>query len=817
MEIRESSFNFPRTAGSGPQGAETTVSFARGVRAVAAGIIGYSATFEDHSDQNFGRLIVELGAEISSVDPNSVIVRGSFGLRDWSNEWDDGYSGNIQYVVLAELEPVGTPGPGQPRGDLIIVDAEFTQAVQHFRSYQHLDSANVFPDNSIRLVAEKPTAVRLYVDYDATSGLPIIEKLWGSLEVVSGSATQTLFALQSITPRRDNQIDRGLRWHTLNFIIPANICQGTITIRAKVFSEFDMDQFSQTFERDLSFDVIPSLRVMAVGIEYTGPDITDGATDADLAAPEESDFPYALAITEVVYPIPSVTITSYTTMTYDKEVKSDINDASNPMDDLKDVLRDMRGDSDDIVYGLFNIGVDTGSVAGSGGRGVAVGRIGEGEVAPHEIGHALGRQHAPCDNVTRCATPRNPDENYPHYSGYDSDSIGEYGFDTSVSVGKVLDPADAHDIMGYSPNKWISPYSYKALMSRIPEQLGGAGAEAAMAAIVRPQRQDRGEWIKRKTPHLFLHLTIRRDRTVYFREAFHFPAFPQAHGHMHTDFAVELQDNDGNALKIACLYAGGHDVGCSCGCGHGQWPMMIDQAIPFDSKATKLVLYECDKAIYEQAIPAPPRVEVKVQGADQPEVPDLAISWNAGSTDKDSNNLWYLVQWRDGRGTWRGCAPRTQATSLRVRKKIFGKQKEVMLRVLATSGIATGEGVWQGELKQPRSRRGVGGDLRVHLAGVPSKGSGSWTLPAMLRVSVFEPNGATVTKPKIRWYDGRGVELGRGHTFNLHSLPIGFHVLQATVFDTGYGQGCAQWMIERTVKGEFRLHRGNFKPQNRKE
>jgi hypothetical protein len=371
--------------------------------------------------------------------------------------------------------------------------------------------------------------------------------------------------------------------------------------------------------------------------------------------------------------------------------------------------------------------------------------------------------------------------------------------------------------MGYSENEWISPYNYKALMSRIPEQQGGGGAAAARAAIVRPQRQDRGEWIKRKTPLLFLHLTIRRDRTVYFREAFHFPAFPQAHGHLRTDFAVELQDNDGNALRIACLYAGGHDVGCKCGCGHGQWLMRIDQAMPFDSKATKLVLFECDKAIYEQAIPAPPKVRVDVQGADQPEVLDLAVSWSAGTTDNDSTKLWYLVQWRSGQGNWRGCAPRTQATNLRVPKRIFGKQKEVMLRVLATSGIATGEGTWQGELKQPRFRRAVGGNLQVHLAGVPSKGSGSWSLPAILRVSVFEPNGATVTNPKIRWYDSRGVELGRGHTFNLHNLRAGFHVLHATVFNTGYGEGCAQWMVERTVKDEFRLHRGNVKPQNRKE
>jgi hypothetical protein len=94
-----------------------------------------------------------------------------------------------------------------------------------------------------------------------------------------------------------------------------------------------------------------------------------------------------------------------------------------------------------------------------------------------------------------------------------------------------------------------------------------------------------------------------------------------------------------------------------------------------------------------------------------------------------------------------------------------------MLRVLATSGIATGEAIRQGELKQFAVHPLEGGDLLVHLAGAPSEGSGSWMLPAILRASVLSPTGASVIAPEIRWYDDRGVEVGRGRAFNLHDLP----------------------------------------------
>ena len=94
-----------------------------------------------------------------TIAQNTVTVDGTFGLRDWSGNWDDAYDGNIDFVVVAELQPVTAP---PPRADLTITGMEANQATQFFRSSSFLDPANVRPDNSIFLIARKDTGIRVY-------------------------------------------------------------------------------------------------------------------------------------------------------------------------------------------------------------------------------------------------------------------------------------------------------------------------------------------------------------------------------------------------------------------------------------------------------------------------------------------------------------------------------------------------------------------------------------------------------------------------------------------------------------------------------
>jgi hypothetical protein len=74
----------------------------------------------------------------------------------------------------------------------------------------------------------------------------------------------------------------------------------------------------------------------------------------------------------------------------------------------------------------------------------------------HELGHAHGRLHAPC-NV------QDPDPRYPHAGA----NIGVWGYDQRS--GEFREPT-SKDMMSYCPeprwSAWISDYTYQAIVER---------------------------------------------------------------------------------------------------------------------------------------------------------------------------------------------------------------------------------------------------------------------------------------------------------------------------------------------------------------
>jgi hypothetical protein len=73
----------------------------------------------------------------------------------------------------------------------------------------------------------------------------------------------------------------------------------------------------------------------------------------------------------------------------------------------------------------------------------------------HELGHTMGRAHAPCGN------PAGIDKKYP----YDDAIIGSWGW--NVIAEELLDPTSAHDVMGYCKPLWVSDYTYSGLYARM--------------------------------------------------------------------------------------------------------------------------------------------------------------------------------------------------------------------------------------------------------------------------------------------------------------------------------------------------------------
>jgi hypothetical protein len=90
-----------------------------------------------------------------------------------------------------------------------------------------------------------------------------------------------------------------------------------------------------------------------------------------------------------------------------------------------------------------------------------------GLIAAHEIGHNLGRSHAPCGTTG--------DGNYP----YQGASIGHYGLD--IDLLRVISPDDYTDVMSYCDPQWISDYTYNALRTALQTNIG-AGPYSGSAA-----------------------------------------------------------------------------------------------------------------------------------------------------------------------------------------------------------------------------------------------------------------------------------------------------------------------------------------------
>jgi hypothetical protein len=100
MQIIPGIISFPPTEDTGPQVLQTTVTFGSAVTQAVAILTGFVAQFSGGDDHNFGKLDVR----VSAGPPNgaNVVVTVTFGLRDWSGEWDDRYDGQVFFTVVGD-------------------------------------------------------------------------------------------------------------------------------------------------------------------------------------------------------------------------------------------------------------------------------------------------------------------------------------------------------------------------------------------------------------------------------------------------------------------------------------------------------------------------------------------------------------------------------------------------------------------------------------------------------------------------------------------------------------------------------------------
>ena len=100
MQIATGSFPIGPVSGNGPQVNSTVVTMPAPVTQAVAILTGFTVEFTPNDDHHLGQLDVQVLQ--TSVNGASVTVQITYGLRDWSDNWDDSYDGQIFFAVVGE-------------------------------------------------------------------------------------------------------------------------------------------------------------------------------------------------------------------------------------------------------------------------------------------------------------------------------------------------------------------------------------------------------------------------------------------------------------------------------------------------------------------------------------------------------------------------------------------------------------------------------------------------------------------------------------------------------------------------------------------
>ena len=103
MIIQNVSVPFDSFEGSGPRTDSRNVEFGVPLTQAAAILTGFNAAYSpSDGDHHLGNLQIVLDAQLDPGAVGRVVVEITFGLRDWSDEWDDKYEGVVNFAVVAE-------------------------------------------------------------------------------------------------------------------------------------------------------------------------------------------------------------------------------------------------------------------------------------------------------------------------------------------------------------------------------------------------------------------------------------------------------------------------------------------------------------------------------------------------------------------------------------------------------------------------------------------------------------------------------------------------------------------------------------------
>jgi len=363
-------------------------------------------------------------------------------------------------------------------------------------------------DNSVRLIADKATVARLYLDPAtvASSALVTGELAWRR----DGGGMTYLPAMNrvEVTPAKrpslqEQRFDTEL---SINFRLPTEAIRAgrlELTVQRIYVPGGNEITIAAPHRFSVEFRRAPVLRVRAIGLRYKS--LTKPGS---FASPDATHFNFLKSYLQRAYPVATL---DWSQLVVDADFinppfASNASDLANaqlaalrareissgvdPRTHYYGLVDDDRGNKNCFMRGsaVYDPTARTFGLIASGPTGVPNGWTGDSDPSyadwygAHELGHTFQRRHPGFPTGKQDPDPDEPGFPYPNglittvpdnrFVGFD---VGDPGLPKPM---RAL-PGDVHhDVMTYADSQWLSAYTYEAIHDRLVDE------EVQLAAVV---------------------------------------------------------------------------------------------------------------------------------------------------------------------------------------------------------------------------------------------------------------------------------------------------------------------------------------------
>lgn len=679
--------------------------------------------------------------------------------------------------------------------DLAVTAVEVTQGTQDL-------------NNSVRLVAGKPTYVRVHVEDRAGGRF----RTFATLTADNGNESQVLHPINEnaghivakSSPMRSS-LNHAFLFRLPNW--PTDFTQGIVTLTAEVNPETgwrgryppESNFENNTQSVNVNFEWVPRIGLVLYAIDY---EVDDGSGSQELQETSFSHLDHMVSWLERAYPVSDIWYTRRRLTFADVSVEG--GDFSLKAKEVNSFLKSLQqearnagrwsgmvGDKKDIRY--YGMVADT---AGCGGipcmRGkakiggnVAAGPTGSANwgwdfdgsfgdwYGAHELGHNFGRRHAEF-----CGAKKG--RSFPHDFGLISptrsgdDAI--FGFDLAPeSVGSSSREFEVYrwawaDVMTYCDNQWISDFTYHGVMDFIQRKVEPSGT-ATRAEVESTGVTDRLQVNGSIDPDTG---DVQLQPLFVLRDAGDLE--PRTPG----DYEIVLRDQNSEELARYAFTPEEMSSGpTEPGTGFTEdVSLLISELVPYVEGTARVEIEDSTRVLATvNAGINPPNVEVLSPGGGETISTDpVEVDWNA--SDPDGDPLTYRVQFsHDGGTTWEPVTRNLATTQAAIPRANLPSTSQGLFRVTASDGIHTGSDVSDGTFTL---------STVSPTAEIISPASGTYVSQSQtltLEVKAFSPNVGSLNDDQILWASSVDSILGSGKRLTVTGLTPGEHNIGVLVDD----------------------------------